>query len=50
MSTSSTLYTKGCYEALGTYYIAIGVVGIVLGLIEIIGIAFACCLSKAVKS
>jgi CD63 antigen len=48
--TSTSLYTKGCYDALGTYYIAIGVVGIVLGLIEIIGIVFACCLSKQVKS
>jgi len=48
-TSSTTLNTKGCYTTMSRYYIIIGVVGIVLGLIQIIGIVFACCLSKQVK-
>jgi len=49
-STSDTdLYTQGCYTALSKFYIIIGVVGLGFGVVEIIGIVFACCLSRAVK-
>jgi CD63 antigen len=47
---SSNLIHTGCYQVLDVYYIAIGAVGLVLGLIEIMGIIFACCLSRSVKS
>jgi CD63 antigen len=46
---NSSLYTKGCYDALSKFYIIIGVVGLGFGVVEIIGIVFACCLSRAVK-
>ncbi|KAL3208301.1 hypothetical protein MRX96_052572, partial [Rhipicephalus microplus] len=43
----------GCYdkvkEDLSQYAVYVGVAGIGIGLIEIIGIIFACCLANQVK-
>ncbi|XP_050050028.1 leukocyte surface antigen CD53-like [Dermacentor andersoni] len=48
-----TYYEKGCYdkvkEDLSQYAVYVGVAGIGIGLIEIIGIIFACCLANQVK-
>jgi len=48
-TNSPNINSKGCYPAMCRYYVAIGAVGIAFGLIEIIGVVFACCLSKAVR-
>ncbi|KAL1434323.1 hypothetical protein MTO96_011951 [Rhipicephalus appendiculatus] len=49
----STYYQKGCYnkviDDLSQYAVYVGVAGIGIGLIEIIGIIFACCLANQVK-
>lgn len=46
-------YDKGCYdkvkEDISQYAVYVGIAGIGIGLIEIIGIIFACCLANQVK-
>lgn len=46
-------YSKGCYdkvkEDISQYAVYVGIAGIGIGLIEIIGIIFACCLANQVK-
>uniref|UniRef100_L7M430 Tetraspanin n=1 Tax=Rhipicephalus pulchellus TaxID=72859 RepID=L7M430_RHIPC len=50
---TASYYQKGCYdkvkEDLSQYAVYVGVAGIGIGLIEIIGIIFACCLANQVK-
>lgn len=52
-SSSSDYYDKGCYdkvkEDISQYAVYVGIAGIGIGLIEIIGIIFACCLANQVK-
>uniref|UniRef100_A0A0C9SED5 Tetraspanin n=1 Tax=Amblyomma americanum TaxID=6943 RepID=A0A0C9SED5_AMBAM len=46
-------FTKGCYdkvkEDISQYAVYVGIAGIGIGLIEIIGIIFSCCLANQVK-
>ncbi|XP_077543566.1 CD63 antigen-like [Haemaphysalis longicornis] len=46
-------YGKGCYETvkeyISQYAVYVGIAGIGIGLIEIIGIIFSCCLANQVK-
>ncbi|CAN7991173.1 unnamed protein product, partial [Ixodes hexagonus] len=52
-STPSDYYSVGCYnkvkDDIKTYAVYVGVAGIGIGLIEIIGIIFSCCLANQVK-
>lgn len=51
-ATCST-FSKGCYdkvkEDISQYAVYVGIAGIGIGLIEIIGIIFSCCLANQVK-
>ncbi|XP_064466309.1 23 kDa integral membrane protein-like [Ornithodoros turicata] len=51
--TSTSSYQRGCFttlkEKLEKYSLYVGIAGIGIGLIEIIGIVFACCLSNHLK-
>lgn len=52
-SSPRDYYDKGCYdkvkEDISQYAVYVGIAGIGIGLIEIIGIIFACCLANQVK-
>lgn len=52
-SSTGDYYSKGCFdkvkEDISQYAVYVGIAGIGIGLIEIIGIIFACCLANQVK-